>query len=58
MNNLESFTDFHKRQRMDCIEYVENYLRGKHFEAVELCSDVSCVSDSFESWSNNISLGK
>ena len=36
MNNLESFTDFHKRKRKDCIESVENYLRGKHFEAVEL----------------------
>ena len=36
MNNLESFTDFHKRKRKDCIESVENYLTGKHFEAVEL----------------------
>ena len=36
MNNLESFTDFHKRKRKDCIESLENYLRGKHFEAIRL----------------------
>ena len=36
LNNLESFTDFHKRKRKDCIESLENYLRGKHFEAIRL----------------------
>ena len=32
MNNLESFTDFHKRKHKDCIESLENFLMTKHYE--------------------------
>lgn len=35
MNNLESFTDFHKRKRKDCIDSLENFLKTKHMGTYE-----------------------